>query len=153
MSPLSVILNILWLVCGGAVLGLGWLIASLIMFVSILGIPWGRGAFNIAVYTFLPFSHEAVRRNRLTRREDIGTGPLGFVGNVIWFLLAGLWLAIAHLMVGTACFLSIIGIPFGIVHVKLVWISMTPIGMTVVPSDMAEEMQRRQAEVGGRQGS
>ncbi len=143
MSPLPVVLNILWLVCGGAVLGLGWVIASLVMFVSIIGIPWGRAAFNIAVYTFLPFGHEAVRRDRLTGREDIGTGPLGFVGNVIWFLLAGLWLAIAHLMVGVACFLSIIGIPFGIVHVKLVRISMAPIGMAIVPSEVAEEMRRR----------
>src|SRR5262249_13172348 len=147
-------LNILWLICGGFVLGVGWVVASLIMFISIVGIPWGRAAFNIAVYAFLPFGNEAIRRDELTGREDIGTGALGCLGNVVWFLLAGLWLAIAHLVAGVALCLTLIGIPFGIAHFKLVRISLAPIGMAVVAKDMAAAARWRNAtgEVDRRRG-
>src|SRR5215471_6514935 len=100
---MTLALNLLWLLFGGFFLGFGWLLASLIMFVSIIGIPWGRAAFNIALFTFLPFGHEAIARDELSGQEDIGTGTLGLIGNIIWFVLAGLWLAIAHLTVGIAC--------------------------------------------------
>jgi uncharacterized membrane protein YccF (DUF307 family) len=141
-------LNLLWLIFGGFFLGLGWLLASLIMFVSVVGIPWGRAAYNIALFTFLPFGHEAISREELSGEEDIGTGTLGLIGNVIWFVLAGLWLAIAHLTVGIACFLTIIGIPFGIAHFKLVAISLAPIGKTIVTTEVAEAARRRRAEEG-----
>lgn len=138
-------LNLLWLICGGFLLGCAWLVAALVMFVSIIGIPWGRAAFNIAVYTFFPFGNEAISRYELTGREDIGTGPLGLIGNVIWFVFAGIWLAIAHLVVGIACFITIIGIPFGWAHFKLVEISLAPIGKVIVSKDVAEEARRRHA--------
>jgi uncharacterized membrane protein YccF (DUF307 family) len=93
----------------------------------------------------LPFGNEAISRYELTGEEDIGTGPLGFIGNVIWFLFAGIWLAIAHLVIGVLCFITIIGIPFGIVHFKLLRISLAPIGMAVVPTELAEEARRRRA--------
>src|SRR5215472_11584071 len=133
---MALALNILWLIFGGLELAAGWFFASLIMFVSLVGIPFGRAAFNIALYTLLPFGNEAISRYELTGAEDIGTGPLGFIGNVIWFLFAGIWLAIAHL---------VIGIPFGIVHFKLVRISLAPIGMAIVPKEVAEEARRRRA--------
>jgi uncharacterized membrane protein YccF (DUF307 family) len=142
---MALLLNILWLIFGGLELGLSWLIASLIMFVSIVGIPWGRAAFNIAVYTFFPFGNEAISRYELTGEEDIGTGPLGFIGNIIWFIFAGIWLALAHFLIGIVCFITIIGIPFGIVHFKLLRISLAPIGMAVVPKEVAEEARRRRA--------
>jgi uncharacterized membrane protein YccF (DUF307 family) len=142
---MALLLNILWLIFGGLEIGLGWLFASLIMFVSIIGIPWGRAAFNIAVYTFLPFGNEAISRYELTGEEDLGTGPLGFIGNVIWFIFAGIWLAIGHFAIGILCFVSIIGIPFGIVHFKLMRISLAPIGLAVVPKEVAEEARRRRA--------
>jgi uncharacterized membrane protein YccF (DUF307 family) len=145
---MTLALNLLWLIFGGFFLGLGWLLASLIMFVSIIGIPWGRAAYNIALFTFLPFGHEAISREELSGEEDIGTGTLGLIGNVIWFVLAGLWLAIAHLTVGIACFLTIIGIPFGIAHFKLVAISLAPIGKTIVTTEVAEAARRRRAEEG-----
>ena len=140
---MALALNILWLIFGGLELALGWFLASIIMFVSIIGIPWGRAAFNIALYTLLPFGNEAISRYELTGQEDIGTGPLGFIGNIIWFLLAGIWLAIAHLLIGIAFFISIIGIPFGIVHFKLVRISLAPIGMAIVPKEEADQARRR----------
>jgi uncharacterized membrane protein YccF (DUF307 family) len=138
-------LNLLWLICGGLLLGVAWLIASLLMFVSIVGIPWGRAAFNIAIFTFLPFGHEAVSRDELTGEEDLGTSALGTVGNIVWFLLAGLWLAIAHLAVAIACFVTIIGIPFGFAHLKLAGLSLAPIGKEIVPTYVAEEARRRNA--------
>jgi len=142
---MALALNILWLIFGGLELAAGWFLASLIMFVSIVGIPFGRAAFNIALYTLLPFGNEAISRYELTGEEDLGTGPLGFIGNVIWFLFAGIWLAIAHLVIGVICFVTIIGIPFGIVHFKLLRISLAPIGMAVVPTELAEEARRRRA--------
>ncbi len=142
---MTLALNLLWLICGGLLMGCAWLIASAVMFVSIVGIPFGRAAFNIAIYTFFPFGNEAISRYELTGREDIGTGPLGLVGNVVWFILAGLWLAIAHLVVGIACFLTIIGIPFGWAHFKLVEISLAPIGKVIVSKEVAEEARRRNA--------
>jgi uncharacterized membrane protein YccF (DUF307 family) len=152
---MSLALNLLWLICGGFVMGLAWLLASLIMFVSIIGIPWGRAAFNIAVFTFLPFGNEAIDRSELTGKDDIGTGLLGLIGNVIWFLLAGIWLAIAHLVVGIACFITIIGIPFGWAHFKLVGISLAPIGKVIVSKEVAEEARHRHAAevVDSRRGS
>lgn len=138
-------LNLLWLICGGLLLGVAWLLASLVMFVSIVGIPWGRAAFNIAIFTFLPFGHEAVSRYELTGEEDIGTSPLGALGNIVWFLLAGLWLAIAHVSVAILCFVTIIGIPFGFAHLKLAGLSLAPIGKEIVPTCVAEEARRRHA--------
>ena len=142
---MSLALNLLWLICGGLLMGCAWLLASLIMFVSIIGIPWGRAAFNIAVFTFFPFGNEAISRRELTGEGDIGTGTLGLIGNVIWFLLAGIWLAIAHLVVGIACFITIIGIPFGWAHFKLVEVSLAPIGKAIVSKEVAEEARRRHA--------
>ena len=145
---MTLALNLLWLLFGGFFAGLGWLFASLIMFVSIVGIPWGRAAYNIALFTFFPFGHEAIARDELSGQEDIGTGALGLLGNVIWFVFAGLWLAIAHIGLGIVCFLTIIGIPFGIAHFKLVGISLAPIGKMIVPTEVAEAARRRRAEEG-----
>ena len=142
---MALLLNILWLIFGGFELALGWFVGAIVMFISIVGIPFGRAAFNIGIYTLLPFGNEAISRYQLTGEEDIGTGPLGFIGNVIWFIFAGIWLAIAHFVVGVVCFITIIGIPFGIVHFKLMRISLAPIGMAVVPKDVAEEARRRWA--------
>src|SRR5262249_25420433 len=92
MSPVSLLLNVLWIVLGGAEMALGWLLAAVIMAITIIGLPWARAAFNIAVYALLPFGTAAVSRTAVTGREDIGTGPLGLIGNIIWLVLAGWWL-------------------------------------------------------------
>lgn len=78
-----------------------------------------------------------IDRRVLHGKEDIGTGSLGMLGNIIWFCLAGVWLAIGHLSAAVACFISIIGIPFGIQHVKLAVISLFPIGKAVVTKEEA----------------
>lgn len=128
---LSLIGNVLWFVLGGAAMGLAWWLAGLIALVSIVGIPWARACFVIGQFTFWPFGREAVSRSALGR-PDIGTGPLGLIGNVLWFLLLGVWLAIGHILAALANFVTIIGIPFGIQHLKLAVIAMAPIGMMIV---------------------
>ncbi|HET8551497.1 MAG TPA: YccF domain-containing protein [Gammaproteobacteria bacterium] len=135
MSLLRLIGNILWFVLGGFIMGLAWWLVGIIAFISIVGIPWGRACFVIGSFTFWPFGREAVSRRELSGREDIGTGPLGAIGNIIWLVLFGWWLALGHLGSALADFITIIGIPFGIQHLKLALISLWPIGVQIVESD------------------
>ena len=134
MAPVSILLNILWIVFGGLWMAAAWVIAAFIMAITIIGLPWAGAALNIAVYTLLPFGQKAVRRDSLTGRPDIGTGPLGLIGNVIWLLLAGWWLALGHIVTAIALAVTIIGIPFAWAHVKLAGIALWPIGKVIVPA-------------------
>lgn len=129
--------NFLWFILGGVFMGLGWWLAGLIAFISIVGIPWARACFVIGNFTFFPFGREAISRHELTHEEDLGTGPWGLVGNVVWFLLAGVWLAIGHVISAAACFVTIIGIPFAIQHLKLAGIALAPVGKTIVSTEVA----------------
>lgn len=128
------VLNILWVVLGGFVMALGWWLAALLCAITIVGLPWARSCWVIGKFSLWPFGYEAVNRKQLTGRGDLGTGTLGLIGNVLWFVVAGWWLAIGHLSSALACFVTIIGIPFGIQHLKLALIALAPVGMTVVPS-------------------
>ena len=129
--------NFLWFILGGVFMGLGWWLVGLIAFLSIVGIPWGRACFVIGNFTFFPFGREAIGRQELTHEEDLGTGAWGLLGNIVWFLLAGIWLAIGHVVSAVVCFVSIIGIPFGIQHLKLAGIALAPVGKTVVSKEVA----------------
>ncbi len=132
MSMPSILLNILWLVFGGFMSGVGWLLAAAIMAISIIGIPWARAAWNIAIYSFFPFGQSAVRRDEVTGKADLGTGPLGFLGNVIWLVLAGWWLALTHLAWALILAVTIMGLPFAWAHLKLARLSLWPIGYMIV---------------------
>jgi uncharacterized membrane protein YccF (DUF307 family) len=143
MSLLSLLLNLLWIVFGGLEMAVGWLIASIVMAITIIGIPWARAAFNIAAYTLLPFGQTAVSRADHFGREDTGTGPLGFIGNLIWLVLAGWWLALLHLIMAVVFAITIIGIPFAWAHLKLAGIALWPIGKTIVPIDALPHTMRR----------
>jgi uncharacterized membrane protein YccF (DUF307 family) len=134
MSPVSLLLNLLWILCGGLWMAAGWVIAAIIMAITIIGIPWARAAFNIAAYTLLPFGQKAVPRELVTGQHDVGTGPLGLLGNIIWFVLAGWWLALAHLVTAFVLALTIVGLPFAWAHLKLAGIALWPIGKTIVPA-------------------
>ncbi|NPU65434.1 YccF domain-containing protein [Bradyrhizobium sp. 83012] len=134
MQPVSLLLNVLWIVLGGAYMAFGWLVAAVVMAITIIGLPWARAAFNIAAYTLLPFGSRAVRRDEVTGMEDIGTGPLGLLGNIIWFVLAGWWLALGHLVTAIALAVTIIGLPFAWAHLKLAGLALWPIGKTIVPA-------------------
>jgi uncharacterized membrane protein YccF (DUF307 family) len=135
MSPVSFLLNLLWILLGGFWMALGWMIAGVIMAITIIGIPWARAAFNIALYTLFPFGQTAVSRADYTGQEDIGTGSLGVIGNATWLLLAGWWLALAHLVIAIALAITIIGIPFAWAHLKLAGLALWPIGKMIVPID------------------
>jgi uncharacterized membrane protein YccF (DUF307 family) len=143
MSLLSLILNVLWVITGGIWMALAWLLAALIMAITIIGIPWARAAWNIASYTFLPFGRVALRRDEVAGRDDLGTSPLGMLGNVIWLVLAGWWLALGHLATAVALAITIIGIPFAWAHLKLALLSLWPIGRTIVSSEEAEMLRGR----------
>src|SRR4029077_49793 len=110
MSILSLLLNVLWIVFGGIYMALGWVVAAIIMAITIIGLPWARAAFNIALYALLPFGQQAVSRAECGY-DDIGTGPLGTLGNLVWLLLAGWWLALGHLVTAIALAITIIGLP------------------------------------------
>ncbi len=138
--------NFLWFVLGGVFMGLAWWLAGLLCFVSIIGIPWGKACFVIGQFAFFPFGKEAVSRKELSRQDDIGTGSLGLLGNIVWFICAGVWLAIGHVLWALACFVTIIGIPFGIQHLKLAGISLAPIGMTIVDKHLAGAVRSQNAQ-------
>ncbi len=133
---MNLILNLLWFILGGFLTGLGWLVAGLIMVVTVVGIPWARAAFAIASFSFWPFGRVAVDRRLLTGRDDIGTSSLGVVGNIVWFLLAGWWLALAHLAAAVGLAVTIIGIPFAWQHIKLAMLAAAPIGQEIVPAGL-----------------
>ncbi|MBY7668250.1 YccF domain-containing protein [Vibrio anguillarum] len=129
--------NIIWFLLGGVFMGLAWWFFGLLAFISIIGIPWGRACFVIGNFSFFPFGQEAISRDELTNKQDIGTSPFGLIGNVIWFVFAGFWLAVGHILSAVACFITIIGIPFALQHLKLAVISLAPIGKTIVPKEEA----------------
>ena len=133
--------NIIWCVLGGVIMGLTWWLIGLIAFISIIGIPWGKACFTIGQFSFFPFGNQAISRAEIKPGGDIGTGLFGTVGNIIWLLLAGIWLAIGHFTFALVCFITIIGIPFGIQHVKLAIIALMPIGQTVVSNDVADALR------------
>lgn len=131
------ILNFLWFVLGGVLMGLAWWLAGIVAYITIIGIPWGKACFVMGQFSFFPFGKEAISRRELHQADDIGTGAFGTVGNVIWFIFAGVWLALGHVACAIANFVTIIGIPFGIQHLKLAGIALAPIGKTVVTKELA----------------
>jgi uncharacterized membrane protein YccF (DUF307 family) len=134
LSLLSFLLNVLWIIFGGLWMAVAWVIAAVIMAITIIGLPWARAAITIAAYTLLPFGQQAVSRAEYTGQQDIGTGTLGLIGNIVWLLLAGWWLALGHLITAIALAITIIGIPFAWAHLKLAGLALWPIGKVIVPA-------------------
>ena len=130
---MRLLLNIIWLVFAGIWAALGWALAAVIMFVLIITIPFGIAAIRIAIFSLWPFGRSIVRHP--------GHGAASTVGNVIWFLLAGWWLALLHLLTGIVLCLTIIGIPLGLGNFKLIPVTLTPLGREIVPSERAARPQ------------
>lgn len=118
------VLNVLWLVLSGFWMCLGYLLAGALLCVTIIGIPFGLASFRIANYALWPFGREIVRRPT--------AGVMSGVGNVLWFVLAGLWLAIGHAISGALLCITIIGIPLGLANFKMIPVSLTPLGREIV---------------------
>ena len=119
------LLNIIWVVLSGFWLFLGYVAAGILLCILIITIPWGVASFRIGVYALWPFGRTVVSK------PTAGVGS--FLGNVVWVVLAGIWLAIAHVVTGLALCVTIIGIPFGIANFKMIPISLMPLGKEIVP--------------------
>jgi uncharacterized membrane protein YccF (DUF307 family) len=143
MSLVSLLLNIAWMIFGGLEMALAWLIAAVIIAITIIGLPWARAAFNIALYALLPFGRKAVSRAEYLGVDDFGTGPFGAIGNIVWLVLAGWWLALGHLITAVLLAVTIIGIPFAWAHLKLAGIALWPIGKMIVDADETPQRYRQ----------
>jgi uncharacterized membrane protein YccF (DUF307 family) len=117
--------NILWLLLAGFWLAVGYLLAALVCFLPIVTIPFGIAAWRLAGYTLWPFGRVVV--------ADPAAGAGSLIGNVLWFLIAGLWLALEHVVFGLLLCLTIIGIPFGLASFKMALLAVAPLGKRVVP--------------------
>ena len=124
---MRLILNVIWLIFGGLWLALGYFLAGILCFILIVTIPFGIAAFRVGVYALWPFGKTVVDK------PTAGVGSL--IGNVIWLVLAGWWLAIGHLVTAVLLAVTIIGIPFAWAHLKLAGIALWPIGKVIVPID------------------
>ena len=120
------LLNLIWLVLSGFWLFLGYVAAGIVLCILIITIPWGIASFRIAGYALWPFGRTVVAKP--------SSGAFSFLGNVIWVILAGWWLALAHIVSGIALCITIIGIPLGIADFKMVPISLAPLGKEIVPT-------------------
>jgi uncharacterized membrane protein YccF (DUF307 family) len=127
-----VLLNLIWLVFGGLLLALGYAVVALVMFILIITIPFGIASARIALFCLWPFGRTIVRR------PDAGAGSL--LGNIVWLVLAGWWLALGHLITGLLMCLTIIGIPLGLANFKLIPVSLTPFGRDIVDIDQARRL-------------
>ncbi|GAA2359544.1 YccF domain-containing protein [Nonomuraea africana] len=120
------ILNVIWLVLAGIWLAIGYVIAGIICCVLIVTIPFGIASFRIAAYALWPFGR--------TVERDPDAGAMSTIGNVIWLVFAGWWLALGHVITAIPLFLSIIGIPLGVANIKLIPVSLLPLGARIVDS-------------------
>ena len=129
---MRVLLNLIWLIFGGLVLAFAYAITALVMFILIITIPFGIASARIALFCLWPFGRT------LIKRPDAGAGSL--IGNVIWFILAGWWLAIGHVVTGVLMCLTIIGIPLGLANFKLIPVSVMPFGREIVDLEQARRL-------------
>lgn len=118
------ILNIIWLILSGFWLFLGYVVAGIVLCILIVTIPWGIASFRIAGYALWPFGRRVVQKQT--------SGAFSFVGNVIWVILAGWWLALGHIISGIALCITIIGIPMAIADFKMIPVSLAPLGKEIV---------------------
>ncbi|MEV4169771.1 YccF domain-containing protein [Nonomuraea sp. NPDC049709] len=121
------ILNVIWLVFAGIWLAIGYALAGIICCILIITIPFGIASFRIAAYALWPFGRTVVR--------DPGAGVFSLLGNIIWCVVAGIWLAIGHVVTSIPLFISIIGIPMGVANIKMIPVSLLPLGARIVDND------------------
>lgn len=142
---MALILNILNFVLGGFAVTLGWLFATLCSAVLIITLPYSRGCWEITKMSFIPFGNEVIHVKYLEPTNAIGNS-LGSLLNVLWFIFFGWWLCLMHVFCGITQCLTIIGVPTGLAHFKLVGISLFPVGQRVVSKELAQLARNRQAE-------
>jgi len=126
------LLNVIWLVLAGFWMAIAYVLAALICFVLIITIPFGIAALRIALFALWPFGRTVVRRP--------GAGVASGLGNLLWLVLCGWWLALGHLVTGVLLRLTIVGIPPGLANFKLIPISLLPLGREIVSVERARTM-------------
>ncbi len=137
--------NLLWFILGGGLfMALAWCFYGVVFGVTIIGIPFAVAAFRITGFAAFPFGKQLVDARAMGQERVTGTG----LANFLWAILAGLWLMIAHVLVGIACCITIIGIPFGLAHFKLAGVSIAPLGKRTVPNRVAEQIRMNAAADG-----
>ncbi|MEU6128314.1 YccF domain-containing protein [Saccharopolyspora sp. NPDC047091] len=124
---MQLLLNVIWLIFGGLWLALGYAVAGIVLGITIIGIPFAIASFRMANFALWPFGRRLV--------DEPGAGAFSAIGNVLWLLLAGWWLAIGHIVTGIVQCITIIGIPLGIANFKLLPVSLFPLGKRIVDSD------------------
>lgn len=137
---MRIALNVIWLVLAGLWSAIAWCLAGLLMIILIITIPFGIQTFKIASFTIWPFGRTLVKRPE--------AGAASAIGNVLWFLLAGWWLAIGHLVASVLLAITIIGIPLAMANLKLVMVSLLPFGREIVPIDQVGERQAEGIDFG-----
>lgn len=120
------LLNIIWLVFAGFWLAVGYVVAGIVCCVLVVTIPFGIASFRIAGYVLWPFGRTVV--------DKPSAGAWSAIGNVVWLVVAGLWLAVGHILTAIPLFVSVIGIPMGVANLKLVPVSLMPLGKMIVPT-------------------
>ncbi|WP_370181138.1 YccF domain-containing protein [Rhodococcus wratislaviensis] len=121
---MRILLNIIWLIFGGLWLALGYFVAGILCCILIITIPFGIASFRVGVYALWPFGKTVV--------DKPTAGVASLIGNVIWFVIAGLWLAIGHVVTAVAMAITIIGIPLAVANLKMIPISLMPLGKDIV---------------------
>ena len=132
---MRVLLNVVWLVLCGVWMAIGYLLAGVLCCILIITIPFGIASFRIAGYALWPFGRT------LVRKPTAGLGSA--IGNVLWVIVAGWWLAIGHLVTGALLCITIIGIPLGLANFKLIPVSLLPLGRDIVPTGYAHQERAR----------
>ncbi|CAN5383552.1 YccF domain-containing protein [soil metagenome] len=125
---IRLVLNILWFVFGGWIAGLLWLLGGAILAVTVIGLPWAFSAWRIASYSFWPFGREVVWKDEIGGHRP---GPLDFILNIVWFVFAGWYIALAHVLIAIPEFISIIGIPFALKDLELAKLALAPVGRSI----------------------
>lgn len=128
---MTLLLNILWFIFGGFLSFLLWSLAGVLLSITIIGLPYAGAAFRMAGFVIWPFGKEVVSREEIGR-SDIGTGPVGFLMNVLWFVLAGWYLALHHVIIAFLEAVTIIGLPFAFKDLQMAGFALAPIGKTVI---------------------
>jgi uncharacterized membrane protein YccF (DUF307 family) len=130
---MRLLLNIIWLVLCGLWMAIAYVVAGVICCILIITIPFGIASFRIANYALWPFGRTIIRRPT--------AGAMAAIGNVIWIIVAGIWLAIGHIVTGIALCLTIIGIPLGVANFKLIPVSLVPLGREIVATNSVYSRQ------------
>lgn len=133
--------NLLWFVCGGWLSALFWFVLGVISCCTVVGVPYGKAAFRIANMIAWPFGREIIDARKMGGKRIVGTG----LANLVWIVCLGLWLALAHAIIGLFLCITVVGIPFGLQHFKFAQLGFAPLGKKIVSKHAARVAHEEEA--------